>query len=183
MFSLQNYNLDGTPNGLTITESLFGHGCTGGGLIFAPNVTKIACGNGYDCGARCHEFCPPTTAETPLDGPKCSDSWAPADLQTYLYRETQDYRRGCQGSIRAMGCHGHYNEFEIDGIWWYEHLPLVIDAFIGGASEAHCQFLTRYRLEVSPEDVALLHVTADRDNPFKPAVNHDGSPVTCPPPG
>ena len=137
---------------------LFDHACQHGGVIFKPFVAKVLCGNAQDCGGYCRDWCP-TPEDSDPNGRTCSDSWRPADVHTYLHRETTARARG--GGVRW---NNPYNEFVMDGHKdWLEKLPHVIDAFLVGTSGAGIRardaFAAEFRL--NPADVPALAFTCD----------------------
>ena len=165
IFRDQCLSPDGAPH-FAPGVSLFGHACSGGGVILRPGrATRILCGHGKDFGARCGAFCPPTErGATDLAGPKCASAWRPADVHTYLFRETDDYRRNPEW--------GHYNEFIIDGRHWDANLPDAVEAFMSGRSGAevervHADFLQKHGLRAEGVDgVPLLTMTPNMQLPF-----------------
>ena len=163
IFAEQCFSPDGEPH-FAPGVSLFGHACSGGGVILRPgtNVAKVMCGHGFDHGAYCGPFCK-HVPEWQYEGEKCSSAWAPEDMGVYLYRDTQDYR--------ANPGWGHYNELLVDGHSWDEALPWSVEAFIssstGLAEKAHKAFLAEYGLsEEGDKGVPILTMTPVIGQPF-----------------
>ena len=68
IFAEQGLTLHGQP-GLGPGVQLFGHACADGGVILRPELNKIFCGTGTDCGANCcngmRHVCPATEVRVP----------------------------------------------------------------------------------------------------------------------
>ena len=147
------------------------------GIIFRPGVsTKILCGAATDrSGERCTSWCPsisidedenafdPKNAGGGFDG--CGGAWRPEDFGVYLRRMARVEKAGLAQWNHRL----EYNEILIDGAHWTQHLPEVIEAFIGDGEPAksqHRQFLQEFGLH--PSDVPLLRIDVnDWVEPFK----------------
>lgn len=173
----------GTPHAY---DSLFGGGCSRGGVIFRPgSSTKILCGNGGDSGGYCHELCPATTVTSSTTAPTCAEpacpkfcSWAAHDVHIYLQRHTNQRARGENtvtewelGRQQSDFAWTSYNEFLVSAAVWNRSLPRSIEAFVDGefAATAHADFLRRYGLQA--RDVPILRISADTASPFAFAKN------------
>lgn len=104
----------------SISEVIFG---PRSGLIFKPEITRVACAMGKDAGGICHlPFCEPdNTAHsvTNYPGDGCQDSsWSPEHIGIFLGRVTQ---------FQKAGRRSFYNEFLLDPKMWREALPDIIE--------------------------------------------------------
>ena len=120
------------------------------GIVFRPGVsTRVLCANDRD-----------------MSGGGCSRwTWRVNDIGGRL-RSSSD---GAKTYINQQGGgEVGYNEFKIDGSWWDQHLPDVVEAFVGDSAEArqqHAAFLDQYGL--SADQVPLLSLDVGNwDDPF-----------------
>ena len=124
------------------------------GIVMRPAASRLLCGCGRDCGAVCKRAV----------GGSCSGS--SDDCTTCCRGPLDHWCDGCGFTGPSLGnlferlaASSEYNEMVLDTIYWRDHLPQAVEAFVGSgekARTAHRAFLSEYGL--AEAEVPLLQL-------------------------